>query len=66
MLSFYDVFALRAIGRPAVPYRVAAFASFASYTIGHNFGATVFTSGVIRYRIYSVWGLSVRDRKSVV
>jgi uncharacterized membrane protein YbhN (UPF0104 family) len=61
MLSCYDVFALRAIDRPAVPYRVAAFASFASYTIGHNFGATVFTSGVIRYRIYSVWGLSVGD-----
>jgi uncharacterized membrane protein YbhN (UPF0104 family) len=61
LISCYDVFALRAIDRPAVPYRVAAFASFASYTIGHNFGATVFTSGVIRYRIYSVWGLSVSD-----
>lgn len=61
MLGLYDVFALRAIGRPAVPYRVAAFASFASYTIGHNFGATIFTSGVIRYRLYSVWGLSLSD-----
>src|SRR5215467_5953194 len=41
-LSFYDFFALRTIGRDAVPYRVAAFASFTSYTIGHNLGATVF------------------------
>ncbi|MBV8286950.1 MAG: UPF0104 family protein [Hyphomicrobiales bacterium] len=60
-LSFYDFFALRTIGRDAVPYRVAAFASFTSYTIGHNLGATVFTAGVIRLRIYSAWGLGVID-----
>ncbi len=61
MLTCYDVFALQAIGRKTVPYRVAALASFASYTIGHNFGGTVFTSGLIRYRIYSAWGLNVID-----
>lgn len=60
-LTCYDVFALRAIGRREVPYKVAAFASFTSYTIGHNFGAAVFTSGFVRYRIYSAWGLSVRE-----
>jgi glycosyltransferase 2 family protein len=60
-LTCYDVFALRAIGRREVPYRVAALASFTSYTIGHNFGAAVFTSGLIRYRIYSAWGLSVAE-----
>jgi uncharacterized membrane protein YbhN (UPF0104 family) len=60
-LTFYDYFALRTIGRDAVPYRVAAFASFTSYTIGHNLGATVFTGGVIRFRIYSAWGLTVVD-----
>jgi uncharacterized membrane protein YbhN (UPF0104 family) len=57
-LTCNDVFALRAIGRSNVPYRVAALASFTSYTIGHNLGASIFTSGVIRYRIYSAWGLS--------
>ena len=56
-LTFYDFFALRTIGRDAVPYRVAAIASFTSYTIGHNLGATVFTAGAIRFRIYSAWGL---------
>lgn len=61
VLTCYDVVALRAIGRTSVPYRVAAFASFTSYTIGHNFGASIFTSGVIRYRIYSAWGLSISD-----
>ena len=36
-------------------------ASFTSYTIGHNLGATVFTAGAIRFRIYSAWGLSIAD-----
>jgi glycosyltransferase 2 family protein len=60
-LTCYDVFALRAIGHANVPYRVAALASFTSYTVGHNFGAAIFTSGLIRYRIYSSWGLSVSE-----
>jgi uncharacterized membrane protein YbhN (UPF0104 family) len=60
-LTCYDWFALRTIGRTSVPYRVAAFASFTSYTIGHNLGATVFTAGVIRLRIYSAWGLTIVD-----
>ena len=60
-LTAYDFFALRALGKNDVPYRVAALASFTSYTIGHNLGATVFTAGAIRYRIYSPWGLTVLD-----
>jgi uncharacterized membrane protein YbhN (UPF0104 family) len=56
-LTFYDLFALRTIGRPDVPYRVAALAGFTSYSIGHNVGASVFTGGAVRYRIYSAWGL---------
>ena len=58
-LTFYDLFALRTIGRPEVPYRVAALASFTSYAVGHNVGASVFSGGAVRYRIYSAWGLSV-------
>src|SRR5262249_3539749 len=53
--------ALRTIGRDAVPYRVAAFTGFTSYTIGHNLGATVLTAGAIRLRIYSAWGLGIID-----
>jgi uncharacterized membrane protein YbhN (UPF0104 family) len=56
-LTFYDLFALRTIGRPDVPYRVAALAGFTSYSVGHNIGASVFTGGAVRYRIYSAWGL---------
>ncbi|MEA2983547.1 MAG: glycosyltransferase 2 family protein [Alphaproteobacteria bacterium] len=56
-LTFYDLFALRTIGRKDVPYRIAALAGFTSYSIGHNVGASVFTGGAVRYRIYSAWGL---------
>ncbi len=58
-LTFYDLFALRTIGRADVPYRVAALGGFTSYAVGHNVGASVFSGGAVRYRIYSGWGLSV-------
>jgi glycosyltransferase 2 family protein len=57
-LTFYDLFALRTIGRNDVPYSAAALAAFTSYSVGHNVGASVFTGGAVRYRIYSAWGLS--------
>jgi len=60
-LTFYDLFALRTIGRADVPYWGAALGSFTSYSIGHNVGASVFTGGAVRYRIYSAWGLTAVD-----
>ncbi len=57
-LTFYDLFALRTVGRDDVPYRIAALAAFTSYSIGHNVGASAFTGGAVRYRVYSAWGLS--------
>jgi uncharacterized membrane protein YbhN (UPF0104 family) len=60
-LTFYDLFALHTIGRHKVPYSVAALASFTSSTIGHSLGAAVLTGGLIRLRIYSVWGLTLVD-----
>jgi uncharacterized membrane protein YbhN (UPF0104 family) len=60
-LTFYDFFALRTIGKKHVPYRIAALSSFTSYSIGHNIGATMFTGGAIRFRIYSDYGLSAID-----
>src|SRR6201997_2972252 len=59
-LTFYDLFATRAIGRN-VPYKINALAAFTSYSIGHNVGASVFTGGAVRYRIYSAWGLNAID-----
>jgi glycosyltransferase 2 family protein len=60
-LTFYDLFALRTIGHLEIPYRVAALAGFSSYAVGHNVGASVFSGGAVRYRIYSSWGLNVVD-----
>ncbi len=60
-LTFYDLFALRTIGRSDVPYRIAALAGFTSYSIGHNVGASVLTGGAVRYRVYSAWGLNAVD-----
>ncbi len=56
-LTFYDLFALRTIGRRDVPYRIAALAGFTSYSVGHNIGASALTGGAVRYRIYSDWGV---------
>src|SRR5580692_1060747 len=60
-LTCYDLFALRTIGHLEIPYRVAALAGFSSYAVGHNVGASVFSGGAVRYRIYSSWGLNVVD-----
>src|ERR1700748_3322947 len=60
-LTFYDWFAVRAIGRRDIPYRVNALAAFTSYSIGHNVGASVFTGGAVRYGIYSAYGLNAID-----
>jgi len=56
-LTFYDLFALRTLGRSDIPYRVAALGGFTSYAIGHNVGASVLTGGAVRYRIYSPSGV---------
>jgi uncharacterized membrane protein YbhN (UPF0104 family) len=60
-LTLYDVLALRTIERSDVPYRIAALASFTSYSIAHGVGAVSLISPVIRYRIYSRNGLGIVD-----
>jgi uncharacterized membrane protein YbhN (UPF0104 family) len=60
-LILYDCFALRVIGHRAVPFHVAAVASFTSFTIGHSLGAATVTGALIRLRVYSAFGLNVMD-----
>lgn len=60
-LIFYDLFALHTIGKRNLPFPVVAFASFTSYTIGHSLGAATVTCGLVRFRVYSFWGLTVAD-----
>src|SRR4029077_10444569 len=60
-VTFYDLLALRTIGRTDIPYRIAALASFTSYPIAHGVGAVSLISPIIRYRIYSHNGLGAFD-----
>ena len=59
-LTFYDLLAVRTIGR-RLPWRTAALASFTSYTISHNLGLSLLTGGSARYRVYSTAGLELPD-----
>ena len=59
-LTGFDWLALRYVRRP-LPYRRAALASFVSLSLGHNIGFAGLSSGVIRYRFYSRWGLGAGD-----
>jgi phosphatidylglycerol lysyltransferase len=64
LLGFYDVLALRYLQR-AVPYGRALFTSFIAYAFGHNLGVAAFTSGAVRYRLYSAVGLGAAEVAAV-
>ncbi len=55
-LTLFDFLALRYVGKP-LTYPRAALASFTSLAIGHNVGVAALSSGAVRYRFYSRWGL---------
>lgn len=59
-LTAYDYFATRQIGKD-VGYPTSAMGAFASYSIAHNLGATVFTGAVVRFLIYARAGLKAPD-----
>lgn len=64
-LTWFDWMAVRYAGKP-LPYRQAALASFVSLSIGHNVGFAALSSGAVRYRFYTGWGLSVEQVAKVV
>lgn len=59
-LTLYDWFALRTIRR-ALPWRIAAIASFTSYTLSYNLGFALLTGGAARLRAYGAAGLDFAD-----
>ncbi len=59
-LTGFDTLAVRYTGRD-LSYRKIALASFTSLSIGHVLGFAAFSSGAVRYRLYSGWGLSAGD-----
>jgi uncharacterized membrane protein YbhN (UPF0104 family) len=64
-LTFFDYFGLRYAGKP-LPYPKAALASFTSLSLGHNIGFAALSSGAVRYRFYSRWGLSTEQVAKVI
>ena len=59
-LTLFDFLALRYVGKP-LSYPRAALASFTSLAIGHNVGVAALSSGAVRYRFYSRWGLDAEE-----
>ena len=59
-LTGFDTLAVRYTGRD-LPYRKIALASFTSLSIGHTLGLAALSSGAIRYRFYTAWGLAPGD-----
>jgi uncharacterized membrane protein YbhN (UPF0104 family) len=59
-LSGSETLAVRYTAR-RLPYRKILLASFVSLSIGHTLGFSGFSSGAVRYRFYSAWGLSAGD-----
>ncbi len=64
-LTLYDVLALRQTGN-RLPYRQVATTSFIAYAFGHNVGLVSFSSGAIRYRLYSIAGLGAAEIARVI
>lgn len=64
-LTLFDTLAVRYVRRP-LPYRRTLVASFTALSIGHNVGLAALSSGAIRYRFYSRWGLSAADIAKVI
>ncbi|KKX30694.1 lysylphosphatidylglycerol synthase domain-containing protein [Rhizobium sp. LC145] len=64
-LTGFDALALRYAGKP-LSYPRTALASFTSLSIGHNVGLAALSSGAVRYRFYSRWGLSAEQVAKVI
>jgi uncharacterized membrane protein YbhN (UPF0104 family) len=64
-LTLNDWIALRYVGKP-LAYRRAALAAFVGLSLGHSIGFAGFSSGPIRYRFYSRWGLDAVDVAKLV
>ena len=60
LLTLYDWFAVRTIGRP-LPWKTTAVAAFTSYTLSHNLGFSLLTGGSARLRAYREAGLGIVD-----
>lgn len=64
-LTGFDWMAVRYAGKP-LAYPRTALTSFTALSIGHNIGVAALSSGAVRYRFYSRWGLTAGDVAKVI
>ncbi|MGH8136715.1 MAG: bifunctional lysylphosphatidylglycerol flippase/synthetase MprF [Steroidobacteraceae bacterium] len=60
LLSTYDALALRYRGK-RIAYGRILFTSFIAYSFGHTLGFAAFTGAAIRFRLYSISGVTAVD-----
>jgi phosphatidylglycerol lysyltransferase len=65
MMTAYDFLALRYINHP-LPYTKIGFASFIGYAFSNNLGLSIISGGSVRYRLYSLWGLSAIEITKII
>jgi phosphatidylglycerol lysyltransferase len=65
IMTGFDYLGLLYVGKK-LPYRLTAIVSFISYAFTNNMSFAALTGGMIRYRLYSAYGLSVGDISKVV
>lgn len=64
-LTWFDFMAVRYAGKP-LPYHRCALSSFSALSLGHNIGFAALSSGAIRYRFYTRFGLTPGDVAKVI
>ncbi len=65
LLTAYDLLALRYAGR-SLPAGRVLFTSFIAYAFGNSVGLSLLSSGSVRVRLYSQWGLCAADIAKIV
>src|SRR4029077_9330199 len=65
-LTLFDTLAVRHAAGRVLPYRCTALASFTALSLGHTIGLAALSSGTIRFRFYSRWGLTAEQIATVI
>src|SRR4030081_4063736 len=60
VLPGYDAIALSYVDHP-LPVRRIAFGSFIAYALSHSLAFPLLSAGPVRYRFWSIWGLSTSE-----
>ena len=65
-IAFYDVLAVNLVAPSKVPFRIAALAGAAGYSISGLLGVSYLTGTAVRYRVYSSFGLDLASVSGVI